>query len=98
MAAKKSGGGSRDGGGSGGRKTWDVQPDGKGRGDWEVKREGGQRASSVHERKSDAVKEATRLGHAEQDRGGKGQVRIKDERGRIQDERTYGSDPEKSKG
>jgi len=87
---KKSGGGAR--------KTWDVQPNGKGSGDWEIKREGGQRASSIHASKSDAVKEAARLGHAEQERGGKAQVRIKDEKGRIQDERTYGSDPRRSKG
>jgi hypothetical protein len=64
------------------------------RGDWKVKREGAQRADSVHEDKSDAVARARELGRA----NNPGQVIIHGRDGKIQTEHTYGGDPYPPKG
>jgi hypothetical protein len=58
-------------------------------GDWKVKREGTQRADSVHQDKSDAVARARELGKA----NNPGQVIIHGRDGKIQTEHTYGGDP-----
>jgi hypothetical protein len=66
--------------------VWDVEPRPKGR--WAVQREGTTRASSLHDRKVDAVARGVDLGRRYQ-----GELRIKGKNGQIQDERTYGRDP-----
>jgi hypothetical protein len=66
--------------------VWDVEPRPKGR--WAVQREGTKRASSLHDTKAQAVARGVDLGRRYQ-----GQLRIKGRNGRIQDERTYGRDP-----
>jgi len=68
------------------RNVWDVEP--REDGMWAVHREGSKRADSVHRGKEAAVKRSAELGK----RHG-GQVRIKGQDGRIQDERTYARDP-----
>jgi hypothetical protein len=75
------------------RKIWDVEP--RPNGDWAVQREGTGRADSVHDRKSEAVARARELG---QNATPQGQVRVKDHRGRIQTEWTYGKDPRRTRG
>lgn len=68
------------------RTRFDVshRPDGN----WQVKRQGAERASAVFERKSDAIERGRELARSEQ-----GQLVIRGRDGRIQDERTYGKDP-----
>jgi hypothetical protein len=66
--------------------TWTVEPRPDGR--WAVQRDGTKRAASLHDRKDAAVARGTELG-----RRYRGQLRIKGADGKIQDERTYGSDP-----
>jgi hypothetical protein len=58
-------------------------------GDWQVKREGAERADSVHEDKSDAVARARELGRA----SNYGQVIVHGRDGKIQTEHTFGGDP-----
>jgi uncharacterized protein YdaT len=58
-------------------------------GQWKVKKENAQRASSVHDTKEEAVNQAR-----EQAKQGKpSQVVIHKKDNTIQEERTYGSDP-----
>ena len=75
-----------------GREVYNVVPNPKG--GWDVKREGGARASSRHETKQPAIKDAReRAQKAEL-----GQVRVHGHDGRIQTEWTYGKDPRRSRG
>jgi hypothetical protein len=73
------------------RKVWTVEPRDDGR--WAVQREGAIRADTLHETKQSAVDRGVDLGTR-----ARGQVRIKGEDGRIQDERTYTRDPYPPKG
>jgi len=61
------------------------------RGDWAVKREGADRASSIHNQKEDAVERAKELAKD----APLGQIIIHKKDGTIQTEHTYGKDPEK---
>jgi uncharacterized protein DUF2188 len=56
---------------------------------WQVKPQGGTRASSVHSTKDAAVESAT----SQARRSKPSQVMIHGKNGRFQSERTYGSDP-----
>lgn len=57
-------------------------------GQWAVKREGADRASSVHDTQAEAWSEARRLA-----RGSGGEALLKSEDGRIRARNTYGKDP-----
>lgn len=75
-----------------GRQVYSVLPSAKG--GWDVKREGGARASSHHGTKSAAVQDArARAKSAEL-----GQVRVHGQDGKIQTEWTYGKDPRDKRG
>ena len=71
-------------------KPLNVQPHGK---KWEVSRDGADRASSIHDRKSDAVEKGR-----EQAKNEGGSLKIKSGDGKIQEERTYHKDPVPPKG
>jgi len=73
------------------RMVWSIEPRADGR--WAVQRDGSKRASSLHDGKQAAVSRGVELGTRY-----RGQLRIKGQNGRIQDERTYGNDPRRSKG
>jgi hypothetical protein len=73
------------------RQTWSVEPRPDGR--WALQRDGSRRADSVHPAKQAAVARGAELGNRH-----RGQLRIKDQDGRIQDERTYGADPRRTPG
>ena len=73
------------------RKVYHVTPKGD---DWRVKREDAGRADSVHENKSDAIARAKELAKD----AALGQVKVHDQRGKIQTEYTYGKDPRKTPG
>ena len=75
------------------RRTWTVEP--RPDGSWAVQRDGTKRADSLHKTKPKAIARAVSLGKAASPRG---QVRIKNERGRLEDERTYGNDPRRTRG
>lgn len=68
------------------RTTWEVGPQGD---QWYLKRQGAERAASLHNRKEDAIEAGASMGRANQP----SQLLIKQEDGTIEDERTYGSDP-----
>jgi hypothetical protein len=68
------------------RWTWTIEP--RLDGQWAVQRHGSQRADGLHDRKGTAVARGAELGQRYH-----GQLRVKGENGRIQDERTYGWDP-----
>ena len=61
--------------------------------DWKVKKAGSERASALFEDKEEAVDLATELAK----NTGLGQIKIHGRDGKIQEERTYGKDPEKYK-
>lgn len=63
-------------------KNYSVGPHPDG---WQVKRDGAERASSVHDKKSDAVDAGRELAKASG-----GELRIKGQDGRIQNSNTYG--------
>jgi len=68
-----------------------VEPRSDGR--WAVQTDGTQRADSLHERKSNAIKRARELA------GNKAtELVIKDENGRIVGKDSHGSDPRRIKG
>jgi len=67
------------------KKRIHVTPKGD---DWAVQREGGKKASGVHDRKKEAIEQGRNL--AKQD---KGQLLIHGKDGKIQEERTYRKDP-----
>jgi hypothetical protein len=74
------------------RQVYDVLPNAKG--GWDVKKEGGARASGRHETKQPAIDEAReRAQKAEL-----GQVRVHGRDGKIQTEWTYGKDPRRTRG
>lgn len=62
-------------------------------GDWAVKKSGAQRASSVHERKSDAVKVARAAARKEQS-----ELVVHNKDGRIAEKDSHGHDPRSSRG
>jgi len=74
------------------RVVYHVVPEGD---DWKIKREGAQRASAIVEKKSEAVNTAKTLA---KNSGPLSQVKIHDQKGKIQTEYTYGKDPRKTKG
>jgi uncharacterized protein YdaT len=55
---------------------------------WQVRREGAERASSVHETQHDAVERAREIARDE-----RGEVFIHGEDGKIRDRDSYGNDP-----
>jgi hypothetical protein len=71
-------------------KTYWTSPQ---NGKWAVKKEGADRASSVHETQSSAWSETRRLA-----RGSKGEAYLQGEDGRIRARNTYGKDPFPPKG
>lgn len=74
------------------RKVIDVEPRRGGR--WAVQTRGTSRASRVFDSKASAVNDAARRAK----NASPSEVIIKNEKGRIQSERTYGGDPTGSKG
>lgn len=74
------------------RVVYRVTPTGSG--DWKVKRDGTERADSVHQDKSDAVDRMKELAKSFP----KAQGVIHKQDGKIQTEYTYGSDPYPPKG
>jgi hypothetical protein len=68
-----------------------VAPHGDGR--WSVTRKGNSRASSVHDRKTEAVKVGRK--YAKQEHS---ELVIKGEDGKIQSKDSHGHDPRRSKG
>jgi len=74
------------------RKIYHVTADGEG--GWRVKAAGAARATSVHDKKSDAVQNAKELAKSQS----LGQVVIHRKDGIIQTEYTYGKDPCPPKG
>jgi uncharacterized protein YdaT len=60
-------------------------------GNWAVKKEGADRASSIYSRKDEAIDRAKEIAK----RAELGQVKIHKENGTFQTEHTYGKDPEK---
>ena len=75
------------------RVVYHVVPD-KDEGVWKVKREGAERASSIHDVRGDAFEKARDLAQ----NNPLSQVKIHKRDGTIQEERTYGQDPEKYPG
>jgi len=74
------------------RQVYEVVP--SPRDGWDVKKEGGLRASAHHETKAEAVADARERAKA----APLGQVRVKGKDGRIQTEWTYGQDPRRFPG
>lgn len=66
------------------KNYWTSPQDGQ----WAVKRQGAERASSVHETQAEAWSEARRLA-----RGSGGEALLQAEDGRIRARNTYGKDP-----
>lgn len=73
------------------RKKYHVSPHDEG---WQVKSEGGTRASEVFDTKDKAVDEAQNLAKKQEP----SQILIHGQDGKIQEERTYGQDPKRTKG
>jgi len=65
----------------------------KGRGGWDVKREGAERSSGFFERKADAMERGRELA-----RDNRTELVEHGRNGRIQDTDSYGSDPRKTPG
>ena len=74
------------------RRTYHVTPGPDGA--WRVKAEGASRASSTHDKKTDAVQSAKDLAKTQS----LGQVVIHGQDGKIQTEHTYRKDPYPPKG
>jgi hypothetical protein len=74
------------------RVRYRVTPDGDN--GWKVKRDGAQRADSIHDNKDDAIERAKELAKSQD----LGQVVIHRQDGTIQTEHTYGQDPYPPKG
>jgi hypothetical protein len=74
------------------RKIVDVEPRPGGR--WAAQSEGTKRAALVTDRKADALARAKEIAQ----NATLGQVRVKGENGRIQQEMTYGKDPRRTRG
>ncbi|WHZ37262.1 MULTISPECIES: DUF2188 domain-containing protein [unclassified Sagittula] len=73
------------------KKDFWVTPRDDGR--WNVRREGGSRASSVHSTQAEAWNEARERARSE-----RGEAYLQSRTGQIRERNTYGHDPEKSKG
>lgn len=73
------------------RKKYHVSPHDDG---WQVKMEGGKRATEVFETKDMAVDEAQNLAKEQEP----SQILIHGQDGKIKEERTYGQDPKRTKG
>ncbi|MDD5537430.1 MAG: DUF2188 domain-containing protein [Candidatus Omnitrophica bacterium] len=73
------------------KRVW-VSPDGKG--GWDVKTQGAQRAAGNYEDKTDALSKAKEVAK----NAPLGQVVVQGRDGRIQTEYTYGKDPERFPG
>ncbi len=72
------------------KNTWTQQrPDGR----WETKREGSQRASSVHRTQAQAWERGKELA-----RNDGGEAFLKNSEGKIRERNTYGKDPFPPKG
>lgn len=69
------------------RDIYDLSSDGDG---WVLKKRGGQRASRRFDRKEEAVKKSPEIVRGR----GRSQLVIRKLDGTIQEERTYGDDPE----
>ena len=67
----------------------EPRPDGR----WAVQTDGTQRADSLHDRKSDAVKRGRDLARTKRT-----ELEIKNEAGRIASKDSYGNDPRRIKG
>jgi hypothetical protein len=67
----------------------EPRPDGR----WAVQTNGTQRADSLHDKKSDAVKRGRELARIKET-----ELVIKDERGRISGKDSHGNDPRRIKG
>jgi Uncharacterized protein conserved in bacteria (DUF2188) len=76
-----------------GKKGPDVHVTPRKDGDWAVKKAGAERASSVHERKSDAVKVARQASRKEQS-----ELVVHNKDGKIAQKDSHGHDPRTSKG
>lgn len=74
------------------REVYHVTPNPKG--GWDVKKEGGGRASAHSETKADAVDRGRELAK----KAPLGQIKIHKQDGKIQTEHTYGQDPERYPG
>lgn len=61
---------------------------------WDIKKEGGERASGHFDTKTDAISRGKELAKS----GGLGQIKIHGQDGKIQTEHTYGKDPYPPKG
>ena len=73
------------------RKVYWVSPDGE---NWKVKAEGAERSTKIFDRKQDAIDFARQLAKNQQP----SQIKIQNQKGIIQEERTYGKDPFPPKG
>jgi hypothetical protein len=74
-----------------GKRPVAVEPRSDGR--WAVQTDGTQRADSLHERKSDAIKRGRELAGNKMT-----ELVVKDERGRIVGKDSHGNDPRRIKG
>jgi hypothetical protein len=73
------------------KKVW-VSPDGKG--GWDTKTEGAQRAAGNYANKAEAVEKAKEVAK----NAPFGQVKVQGRGGKIQTEYTYGKDPRRTPG
>jgi Uncharacterized protein conserved in bacteria (DUF2188) len=73
------------------REVFEVAPRRDGR--FAVQRERSQRVSRVFDTQREAINEGLRRGRQVEQEGGRAQLRIKGEDGKLQEERTYGKDP-----
>ncbi len=73
------------------REVFEVEPREGGR--FALQRERSERASRVFDTKREAVNEGARRGRQIEKEGGRAQLRIRGDNGRVQEERTYGKDP-----
>lgn len=76
-----------------GKKGPDVHVTPREDGQWAVKKSGSQRASSVHERKTDALKEARQAARKEQS-----ELVVHNKDGKIASKDSHGHDPRSSRG
>ena len=73
------------------RDVYDLSPDGD---EWVLKKRGGKRASRRFDRKDEAGKESPEIVRGR----GRSQLVLRKRDGTIQEERTYGDDPERRPG
>lgn len=75
----------------GDRTVYDLSPDGDG---WALRKRGGKKASRRFDTKGEAMEESPGIVRGQ----GKSQLVVRKRDGTIQEERTYGDDPERRKG